>query len=174
ERGVALDPSMDDARFNIDVAQALVAARYGKDRVKDADKDPLWIRIATWLPRPVVAWAFLAVDVLFFILLIVVRFLPSGLLRTGLLVVTAFAGVAGAAIGVVFAVNVYYQNSAHSGVVVADEIVIRDAPSDKSREGPKLHAGHHARLLFEEGGWERIRLANGMDGWVPKDAFEKI
>ena len=174
ERALALDPGMDDARYNLDVARELASARFGEDKLKGADRDPAWVRVATWLPSSTIGWVFLVLDVAFFALLLVVRFLPSGFLRTGLLVANVFLGVAVGAVGTVFALNAYYGANVAMGVVTADEAVMRETPDDRGREGPKLHSGHRARVVAEEKAWVRIRLANDMEGWLHREAFERI
>lgn len=174
ERALALDPAMDDARYNVTVARELAAARYGEDKLKDATRDPLWMRVAAWLPVSTLAWLFLGLDALFFLVLIVLRFLPSGFLRTGLVVANVFCGLAGVAVGAIYGLSAWTASNVAMGVVTTDEVVLRETPDDHGREGPKLHAGHRARLIAEERGWTRIRLANDMEGWVRKDGFEKI
>ena len=132
------------------------------------------MRAASWLPPSSLAWLFLGVDVLFFALLIGIRFLSTGFLRTGLVVADVFAGLAGLALGTLLALQVYYLETVHMAVVVADEVTMREGPDASRREGPKLHAGHRARVLREDHGWIRIRLANQMEGWVPKPSVEEI
>jgi hypothetical protein len=174
ERALALAPGFEDARYNLDVARELVSARYGEDKVKGAAEDPLWVRVATWLPLATLSWVFLGVNMLFFALLIAIRFLATGFLRTGLIVGDVFAGVGGVVLGVLLAVQVYYLETVKVGVVTADEVVMREGPDASRREGPRLHAGHRAQVLREDHGWVRIRLANQMEGWVPRQAVEEI
>jgi hypothetical protein len=114
------------------------------------------------------------VNALFFAILIAVRFLTTGFLRTGLIVGDVFAGVGGLVLGVILAAQVYYLETVKVGVVTADEVVMREGPDASRREGPKLHAGHRAQLLREDHGWVRIRLANKMEGWVPRQTVEEI
>jgi len=174
ERALVLEPGFEDARYNLDVARDVIAARYGHDKVKDAATDPLWIRVATYLPLSTLAWIFLALDVGFFAVLIALRFLPTGLLRTGLLVANAFAGATALAVGCVLGAQVYYLETVRMSVVTADEVVMREGPDASRREGPKLHAGHRAEVLREDHGWARLRLANKVEGWVPADSVEEI
>ncbi|HKA86652.1 MAG TPA: tetratricopeptide repeat protein [Haliangiales bacterium] len=174
ERALSLDPGMDDARYNLGVARELVAGRYGEDKLKGAERDPVWMRVAHWLPTATLAWGFLLLDALFFAALIVLRFLPSGFLRTGLVVANVFCGLALVVVGAIYGLSEWTAANVEMGVVVADEVVLRETPDDRGREGPKLHAGHRARLVADERGWTRIRLANDMEGWVRKDAFDKI
>jgi tetratricopeptide (TPR) repeat protein len=174
ERALALAPAFDDARYNLDVARDVVGQRYGQDKVKDAAADPLWVRAATYLPLATLAWAFFIVDVLFFAVLIALRFLPSGFLRTGLIVLESFAGIVFLAVGVLLGAHVYYLETVRMSVVTADEVVMREGPDASRREGPKLHAGHRAEILREDHGWARLRLANKVEGWVPADTVDEI
>jgi hypothetical protein len=103
-----------------------------------------------------------------------VRFLSTGFLRTGLMVATVFSGLAALVLGALLVLQVYYLETVKTGVVVSDEIVMREGPDTSRREGPKLHAGHRARLLREDHGWVRIRLANQVEGWVPRQSVEEI
>lgn len=174
ERSIVLAPGFDDAHFNLDVARELVAVRYGADKVKDAAIDPLWVRVATWLPLTTMSWVFFGLDVLFFGLLIMLRFLPTGFVRTGLIVANVFTGVAAVAMGVLLGFQVYYVETVRMSIVVDDEVVMREGPDASRREGPKLHAGHRARVLREDHGWVRVRLANNMEGWIPRPSTEEI
>ncbi len=174
ERALATAPGFDDARFNLDVARDLVGQRYGQDKVKDAAADPLWIRAATYVPLMTLAWIFFALDLLFFTVLIALRFMPTGFLRTGLMVLNTFAGIAGLALGALLGAQVYYLETVRMSVVTADEVVMREGPDASRREGPKLHAGHRAEVLREDHGWARLRLANKVEGWVPADTVEEI
>jgi tetratricopeptide (TPR) repeat protein len=174
ERALALDPGLEDARYNLEVAREIVAEKHGRDEVKDAAADPLWVRTVTWLSMPVLCWLFFAFDVLFFAVLVVVRFLSSGLLRTGLIAGNVFCGVAGLVLGVLLAGRIYFNESVQTGVVVADEVVMREGPDPLRREGPRLHAGHRAQVLETNHGWSRLRLANNYEGWVPGEAVEEV
>lgn len=174
ERALRLEPGFDDAAYNLQVARDLVAARFGADKVKDAAREPLWIRAATWLPLSTLAWTFLALDVAFFGILVAVRFLPTGFVRTGLIVGEVFVGAAGLVAGLLLAGHVHYRDNVRVSVIVADEVVMREGPDPSRREMPTLHAGLRVVILRESDGWYRVRLANHMEGYVPKTAVEEI
>lgn len=174
ERALAMEPGFEDARYNLDVARDVVGARYGQDKVKDAAADPMWIRVANYFPLATLAWVFFGLDALFFAVLVALRFLPTGFLRTGLLAANIFVGLAGLIVGVVLGAQVYFLETVRMSIVTADEIVMREGPDATRREGPKLHAGHRAQILLEDHGWLRIRLANQVEGWVPSDTVEEI
>jgi hypothetical protein len=174
ERALRLEPDADDVRYNLQVARETVSARHGKDTVAGAEREPLWIRAGQLLPLPTLAWGFLALDLLFFGVLVAVRFLPTGFLRTGLIVGDVFLGLAGAFVGLLLAAQLHLVHNVRLSVVVSDEVVMREGPDATRREMPKLHAGHRVEILRESQGWYRVRLANRMEGWVPKAAVEAI
>jgi HAMP domain-containing protein len=174
ERALLLEPRFEDAQYNLDVARETVAVRFGKDSVSGALRDPFWIRAVHWLPPSTLIWSFLVLDVLFFAVLIAIRFLPTGFLRTGLIVGNVFAGAAGLVLGVLLFGRIWYLERVRMSVVVADEVVMRECPDQTCKEMPKLHAGLRVVLVRETTGWNRIRLANKMEGWVPAGSVEEI
>lgn len=174
ERALRLAPDFEDARYNLEVAREHAAARFGKDTVVGAARDPLWMRAVHWLPMQPLVWAFLALDALFFAVLIAVRFLNSGFLRTGLIVGDVFVGLAGACLGVLLFGQIYYREHVRMSVIVADEVTMREGPDPTRREMPRLHAGLRVVIVREQGGWALVRLANRAEGWIVKEAVEEI
>ncbi|MBI4508955.1 MAG: tetratricopeptide repeat protein [Deltaproteobacteria bacterium] len=174
ERALRMSPGADDALYNLEVARDVAASRFGRDTLAGIETDPLWMRAVNWQPLGTLAWAFLALDVIFFSVLIAVRFLPTGFLRTGLVTSQVFIGLAGALVGLLLAGQLYFLRHVKMSVVVADEVIMREGPDPTRREMPKLHAGHRLVILRESQGWVRVRLANRVEGWVPKDTVDVI
>ena len=174
ERALRLRPGFADARYNLEVARELSAAHAPRDQLVDADALPLWMRIVTYVPQPTLAWLLLGLDALFFAVLILVRFLPTGLLRTGLLVGNVFTGLATVSVAALLAGQLYFGAKVHIGVIVVDEVVMREGPDVTRRAGPTLHAGHRAVLRQSTPRWVLIELANGVQDWVPREAFDEI
>lgn len=174
ERALALDPDFEDARFNLTVARETVAARYGKDTVVGSGGAPLWIRVAEWVPFRAALWAFLILDVLLFAGLIALRFLSTGFARTSIIVAAWFDGVAVVVVAALLFVSTLHRVTVDEAVVVADEVVMREGPDPTRRELPKLHAGHRLEVVAENHGWLRVRLANRMEGWVPKETVIQL
>ena len=169
ERALRIEPDLGDARYNLEVAHEAVAARLGKDSLKGALEDPFWVRAVDAVPLPLLIVAVILLDVIFFAILIALRFIPTGFMRTGLTVGSVFAAVAGLAALLLLAGRLYWIERVRTSIVVADEVVMRELPDAASREMPKLHAGMRVVALRESQGWWRIRLANHVEGWVPKD-----
>ena len=173
ERALRIDPSHEDARFNMNVAREAVAERV-VDRLKGAESDPWWVRLATFFSISHLTLGFLALDVLFFGLLIALRFLSTGFVRTALMATAGFVGVAVIGSLLLLRGHIYVLDEVHQGVVVADQVVMREGADVRAHEKGKLHPGVLIRLRGREAGWLHVRLANGMEGWVPEDAIGKL
>jgi tetratricopeptide (TPR) repeat protein len=173
ERALRIDPSHDDARFNMNVAREAVAERV-VDRLKGAESDPWWVRLATFFSVSHLTIGFLALDLLFFALLITLRFLATGFVRTALLATAGFVGVAVVGALLLLRGHIYVLEEVHQGVVTADQVVMREGADLRAHEKGKLHPGVLVRMRGRDAGWLHVRLANGMEGWVPEDAIGKL
>jgi tetratricopeptide (TPR) repeat protein len=174
ERALRLEPDLGDARYNLDVAREAVSARLGKDSLKGVMEESFWVRAVDAVPLPILIVAVILLDIGFFAFLIALRFIPTGFTRTGLTVGAVFAGVAGLAAVLLLAGRLYWIERVRTSIVVADEVMMRELPDASSREMPKLHAGMRVVAVRESQGWWRIRLANHVEGWVPKESVEPI
>jgi SH3-like domain-containing protein len=52
------------------------------------------------------------------------------------------------------------------GVVLPDAVAVKEGADVNYRTSFDLHAGLRVRLLERDQDWLRIRLANGLEGWV--------
>ncbi|HKE16938.1 MAG TPA: tetratricopeptide repeat protein [Kofleriaceae bacterium] len=173
ERALRIDPGHDDARYNLEIARAVVAERV-VDRLKGAETDPWWVRLAIFFSISQLTVGFLLCDLLLFAGLIALRFLATGFARSALIATVAFVGLAMAGNLVLLRAQVYVQQEVHQGIVIADQVVMREGADPRSAERGKLHPGVRVRLSGREPGWWRIRLANGMEGWVPDTAVGRL
>jgi hypothetical protein len=170
ERALRLDPGFADARDNLALARETVAGKWA-DRLKEAEEDPLWIRIATFLAVGPLAVVFLILDLLFFGGMTATRFLATGLARTALRVANAFSGLALACVGLLLVMHIYFLERVELGVVLVDRLQMREGTDERAAERAEIHAGLRVEILDREDGWMRIELANGHEGWVPADAI---
>ncbi|HWM85900.1 MAG TPA: tetratricopeptide repeat protein [Kofleriaceae bacterium] len=173
ERALRIDPGHDDARYNLEIARQVIAERV-VDRLKGAETDPWWVRLATFFSLSQLALGFLILDVLLFAGLIALRFLAIGFARSALIATVAFIGLSMIGSMVLLRAQVYVHAEVHQGIVIADQVVMREGADQRSAERGKLHPGVRVRLRGSEPGWLRIRLANGMEGWVPDTAVGRL
>jgi len=166
ERSLVLDAGGDDARFNLAAARNVVSTRV-KDVLKGVPNETFWGALVSttstrgWWVALLVAWW------IFFALLLVVRRLDSGPARSGLIAATALVALVTLGAGGLLAGSLHRQR-AKVGIVLPDRLPARQGPSSGARETFKLHAGLRATVQAEASGWLRIRLANGLEGWVER------
>lgn len=173
ERALRVDPAMDDARFNLEVARDRVASRV-VDRLEGAEAEPLWVRTVTFFSLSELTLAMLALDALLFLLLIALRFLSLGVLRTALIAIAGFVAVATAGSLALLAGHIYLVERVETGIVVAEQAVMREGPNHGLAERGQLHPGLRVRVIDEQAGWLRVQLANGVDGWLPAETIGRL
>jgi SH3-like domain-containing protein len=54
----------------------------------------------------------------------------------------------------------------HEGVILPDEVTVKDGPSPGASTAFQLHAGLKVRLVEHDQEWVRVRLPNGLEGWM--------
>ena len=173
ERALRLDPGHQDARYNLDIGRQVVAERV-VDRLKGAESDPWWVRLATFFSVSQLTVGFLLLDLLLFGSLIALRFLATGFARSALIATAGFIGVALVGSMVLLRVQLHVHAEVHQAIVIADQVIMREGADARSAERGKLHPGVRVRLRGQEPGWLRIQLANGMEGWVPDTAIGRL
>lgn len=173
ERSLKIAPRFQDARFNADLARSAVAERV-VDRLEGAEKAPIWIRSVTYFSTGQLIVAFLLINAAFFLALVVIRFLSTGLVRTALIVTNAFIAVALATSFVLVSGHIYYLERVELGVVVSDRAFLREGADETLQERAEVHPGLRVRILDRETGWLRVRLANKVEGWIPQHAIGEL
>jgi tetratricopeptide (TPR) repeat protein len=168
ERAAALDPGDEDARYNLDQVRKL-AAREARDRIEGEDRDPLWIRAVTALGPSTETWAFVGVYLGFFLLLLIRRSAP-GDIRPALSAAAAVLGVAALLFGALLFGRVRLDHVPF-GVVLPDVVAVKEGADPNYRTDFEIHAGLRVRLIEHDQDWLRVRLGNGLEGWVHADAI---
>jgi tetratricopeptide (TPR) repeat protein len=167
ERALNLDPDADDARYNLGQARQ-AAERRVHDKIEGADRDPVWIRVVTELTLSTETWLFLALYLAFFVALGLRLRARRSAGRddvSGWAAVAAVLGVAAALAGALLAGRVALDRVPFA-VVLADAVPVKEGADPNYRTTFEVHAGLRVRLLDHDQDWVRIRLANGLEGWV--------
>ena len=165
ERALALDADQPDARRNLEAARA-AAERFGRDRVEGKVTAPFWSRAVTAIARSTLLWLFLGLYYACFIALLAYRFLAPGLGRAALGTGAALFGVAALIAGLLFFGRLAHDRYVHEGVILPDEVTVKDGPSPGASTAFQLHAGLKVHLVERDHEWVRVRLPNGLEGWM--------
>jgi tetratricopeptide (TPR) repeat protein len=165
ERALELDPSQDDVRFNLRVAQE-AAHKKGEDRLAGAEAQPLWMRAASEFTVSWASWLFLGLYVALFALLILLHFVAPGFLRVTMWAALAFVGAATLAAGALLGARLYLADRVEQAIVLPDEVQVKEGPDPNYNSVFGVHAGLRVRITEREQDWVRVRLANGLEGWL--------
>lgn len=173
ERALKLDPSYEDARFNLDLLNAGI-----QDRI---DPVPELI-LKTWMKKLCYAAASDDWTVLFIVFFavtcgLVVLFLLGRTVaarRTGFF--TGIVTLLLAALCLSFAIwqKRDYMKS-DEAIIMRPVTSVKSSPSgEASKDLFILHEGTKVRLIDQVGAWSNIELADGRQGWMPSTDMEII
>ncbi len=170
ERALFLDPGDDDAR-----ADMLEVRRGNVDRLEGESEEggtETLSRVLSPLPGGASAALLIIAWTVGWVLLGARMFRPAerSLLFSAIL---SFA-VALLAASLTLASAVGHDLALKRAVVVAASVPAREGPNDRSISHFEVHEGTTVRVEDEEGGFRRVKLANGLAGWVPNTAVELV
>jgi tetratricopeptide (TPR) repeat protein len=171
ERAVALDPDAEDARFNLTQARKL-AARRATDKLEGTERDPLWIRAVTALTTSTQTWVFLVLYLGCFALLFLRRRAAEDH-RAPLGAAAALLGVGVVVMGLMLLGRATLDRLPF-GIVLPDKVAVKEGADPNYRTSFDVHAGLKVRLFDQEHDWVRVRLANGLEGWVREESVGRL
>lgn len=169
ERALFLDPSDDDAR-----ADLLEVRRGNVDKLEgepDEGGAEAISRVLAPLPGRAAAVALGALWSLGWALVALNILRPRARLAGS--AIACFV-VAGAAALVTAGSAAAHRLTLHRAVVVAQAAAAREGPSDRAASHFEVHEGTALRVEDEDQGFRRVKLANGLTGWVPTAAVELV
>ena len=163
ERALGLDPDDEDARFNLTQARKL-AERRVLDKIESAEREALWIRVVTFLTASTETWIFVGVYLGCFVLLFLRRRAADDS-RAALTAGAAILGT-GALLAGVLLLGRMNLDRIPFGIVLPDTVAVKEGAETSYRTSFEVHAGLRVRLLDRDRDWVRVRLANGLEGWL--------
>ncbi len=172
EKAKKIDPNNEDINYNLQLANTRIA-----DRIVPVPE----FFLKTWWKKVLFAlnekqWTYLNIAIFLVFLLFVFLFFISKdsnikkstfLFSIIFLILSIISGFIG--------YRSYKTKITHNTAVIFTPTVnIKSAPDDKSSTIFILHQGSKVNLLEESANWEKIKIANGSEGWLLKSDFEKI
>jgi tetratricopeptide (TPR) repeat protein len=165
ERALELDPGQDDVQWNLKAARE-VARKIGEDRLVGAEGVPFWQRIVTPYTISLLGWIFLGLYLAVFGALIALRFIPQGFLRVGVWVGFAFLSVGALIGGAMLGARLYLATRVEQAIVLPDQAQVKEGPDQHYTTSFTVHAGLRVRVTEKDQDWVRVRLSNGLEGWL--------
>ena len=173
ERALKLDPSYDDARYNLELMNAMI-----QDRIDPVPEFILkvWAQDVCYIMDSN-AWAvcFLVFLALTLAMVLVFVLAPTaGGRRTGF-----FTGIVMLLLAVMSVTFSLWQKndymSADEAVVMRPVTSVKSSPAaESSTDLFILHEGTKVRIIDSVGRWNNIELADGRQGWLPSEDLEVI
>ena len=176
ERALEVDPSgaaSDDVRYNLEAAREEVR-RKAEDRLVGAEGTPFWVRLVAPYSTGTLAWAFLAVYCALFGVLVALRFVAPGFLRVSLWVAAAFLGLGALTGGALLGGRLYMTTRVERAIVLPDALPVHEGPDANYQVTFTVHAGLRLRVNEHDQDWVRVRLQNGLEGWVPARTIGRL
>lgn len=172
EKALKTNPSNEDAVFNLHLAQS-----------KTVDKiNPLpelfykrwwhqWLTLASFD-----GWAQLAIASLVLLVLSLILFMRT-LSQAGKVIFFSLTTIFFVMFAITFGSSWYgyrkYVNQSF-GIVVAPSTYVKSSPSAQGLDVFILHEGTKGQITEQIGDWRRIRMADGNEGWLKREAIEII
>ena len=173
ERALKLDPSYDDARYNLDLLNSTI-----QDRIDPVPEFVLkaWAREICYIMDSN-AWAVCFFVLFALTLAMVLLFLLAptvGGRRTGF-----FTGIVLLLLAVFsLCFSVWQKNDymkAEGAIVMRPVTSVKSSPSaEASKDLFILHEGTKVKIIDQVGSWNNIELADGRQGWIPSSDIETI
>ncbi len=172
QRALKLDPSFEDARHNLKMAQELIV-----DKIEPIAL-PFYKR---WYKSLVIRlspnfWAYLSV--VLFLVFIAALFVIFSSLGDGLKRISIPLGLLALFLSIT---TFFVANSAHSyavdrtlGVITAPSVTIRSTPHSEGTKLFTLHEGLTVSISTLVEGWYEIRLDDGRVGWIQEKDIEEV
>ncbi len=165
EKALALDPADEAARSNLEIVKKELLDKVVMPN-KNVVGEPLWHGFLRGLNLGMITWTFLVLWILVFAVLIARRLLSNNPLRRVLFWANVPLICVMLTFGVLLFSRIYIQEKVHHGIVVSETVPLREGPSRSSGVLMEIHAGLKVRLLNEVDNYIRVRLANGVEGFV--------
>ncbi len=166
ERALVVAPDDEDARFNLAQARKLASQR-ARDKLEGAEREPPWIRVVTFLGPSTQVWLFCGLYLGCFALLFWRRAMAHDA-RLAVTTAAALVGTGALLVGALIAGRAALDRIP-SAIVLPDRVAVKEGPDPSLRTSFEVHAGLRVRVVAREQDWVRVRLANGLEGFVPAE-----
>jgi tetratricopeptide (TPR) repeat protein len=172
ERALKMNPSDEDIRFNLDIANSKIEDKIETLPVLFYKKWYLNLRNSAGQNT----WAILFILFLFASGGCFFMFFLSS--RSGLKQLGFYGGLTALLVSILFLSLAFsmrkWQKYHQEAIVFAGSVSVKSSPVENGTSLFLLHAGTKVTIVDELGGWRRIKLADGNEGWMPGADLELI
>lgn len=173
EKALDLDPADAAAESNLAAVRKELIDRV----VMSGDGgigEPLWQQFIRGISVGILTWVFFGLYFAVFGIGIARRLIQEGAVRRLLFWVNVPLLSLSLVSGLLLASRIYVQERIHRAVVVASAAPLVEGPERAAKVLMEVHEGLKVRLLSEAGDYFRVRLANGVEGFLKGSQVGRI
>jgi len=170
ERALRLDPDDREARDNLGLVRGMLVDEVpGQDGLLAGAVAGL----RRWVPLEAAVWLAIGLWLALGGVALVAQ-LSAGATRRLALAAVLVSSLAVAVVAPLAWLEVRAAEDHERWVVLAPAVDARSGPGEQYTTVFTVHEGLVVRRRGSASGWERVRLPNGLDGWVPAATVERI
>ncbi len=171
EKALKLDPTDEDIRQNLVIANALVTDKIEPLPVFFVTK--WWRNLGNMLTAN--SWATVTLVILGIFLLLLYLYLTAR--TSGGKKATFFLGIIMILLlicsGIIAFQKYQYLNERNEAIIMKPTITVKSSPSSTGVDLFVLHEGTKVTILDKDGDWDKIKIADGSVGWLPSSSSIK-
>ena len=171
EKALKLDPTDDDIRQNLAIANSLIT-----DKIEPL---PVFFLTKWWrdLGNMLTANGWATVTLVFLGIFLLLLFLYFTAHTSGGKKATFFIGIIMLLLLIcssIIAIQKYnYLKERNEAIIMKPTITVKSSPSSTGVDLFVLHEGSKVTILDNDGNWDKIKIADGSIGWLPSSASIK-
>ena len=173
EKSLGLDPGDEAARFNLALVQKELVDRVVMHE-GSAMGEPLWHDFIRRLSPGWLTGLFVFFYFLTFSILLARRAIRLQPLHPLLFWINVPILSLALILGLMLGSRIYLQKQVHHAVVIAPVVKLLEGPQPTAKVLMEVHEGLKVRLLSEVSDYHRVRLANGVEGFVQLSQVSEI
>lgn len=175
EKAVRLDPSDTETQLNLEFLRSQIVDRTTPAGAQTASL--FMERFLSWttpeFDAALLAGLWLLVGGLMAVVLVTAGTAISRLRRAAIWGLVSVA-LPLTAVALVFGVKGWREMTVIEGVVLVERLDVMSGPGEDQTMLFTVHEGLKVRVRLRQGGWARIILENGLNGWIPDTAIGEI
>jgi tetratricopeptide (TPR) repeat protein len=176
ERALRLNPGDEAAEKALAACREALGKRLADEKGEALvrARPPLTEALVRPLSENLLSSLVLLFDLLLFGSLVALRFASREAVRVGLGVAAPLFGLLLLLSGAGLLVKSEAFEQGRAGVVLTDEAPLREGPDPRAKVRGQVLEGQGVRILGREGGYLRVRIAGGDEGWLQQGDAEGI
>ena len=171
EKALKLDPTDEDIKQNLVIANALITDKIEPLPVFFVTK--WWRNLGNMLTAN--SWATVTLVILGIFLLLLYLYLTAR--TSGGKKATFFLGIIMILLlicsGIIAFQKYQYLNERNEAIIMKPTITVKSSPSSTGVDLFVLHEGTKVTILDKDGDWDKIKIADGSVGWLPSSSSIK-